>query len=96
MRTKTLMQTLVLTLGLFAFGCTSEIAELIECTMACEHYDDCVGDSYDATDCIDRCETYSDQSAANEDQVRACDECLDDANCSPTCNEVCSGIIPAF
>jgi hypothetical protein len=77
-------------------GCTSEVGDLLECTMVCEHYDDCVGDAYDATQCIDECESAADADPAWGDRVRACDECLDDAACSAACNEACAGIIPAF
>jgi hypothetical protein len=86
----------VLIFALLASGCANEIAEVVECTMACEHYDDCVADSYDTTGCADACEDMSDASDAYEARVRACDECLDDANCSPDCNDECAGIIPAF
>ena len=83
--------------ALFALtACSNTVGDWIECTMACEHYDDCVGDSADSTACIDACETNADNSSAFADRVRTCDECLDDAACSPDCNDECDGIIPAF
>ena len=77
-------------------GCSNEVGEVIECAQVCESYDDCVDDAYDATGCTDSCEDFADVSPANEDQVFACDDCLNTMVCSAECNDECAGIIPAF
>lgn len=77
-------------------GCTNEVGEFLECAQVCESYDDCVGDAADATQCTDDCEDYADVNDANEAQVFECDNCLNTTPCSPDCNDVCAGIIPAF
>ena len=84
--------------SIVASGCSNEVGELLECAQVCESYDDCVADSADQTGCTDGCEAYADVSDANEEQVFACDDCLNELGdtCDSSCNAVCDGIIPAL
>jgi hypothetical protein len=93
---RSLVMVAVVSAALFSFGCTNEVAELFECAMICEHYDDCVAEEFDTTGCTDTCEDEADLSDAYEARVFECDECLDAAECSATCNATCADIIPAF
>lgn len=77
-------------------GCVSEVDEAADCFDVCEHFDDCVGGGFDASGCTDICEDNSDFYVGFEEQVDSCEECLEVAACSPNCNDVCAGIIPAF
>jgi hypothetical protein len=90
---KNMLRVLLAAAGLTLAGCTSG---QLECALSCEHYDDCVGGTFDATQCADVCEDNADLSDAFEERVAVCNDCLDDFECSATCKEVCTGIIPAF
>jgi hypothetical protein len=77
-------------------ACTSEVGELLECAQVCESYDDCVADSADQTGCTGACEDYADRGEAQEDQVFACDDCMNELGdvCDSSCNDICAGVIP--
>ncbi len=87
------MAKVLLALGVLATaGC---VTDLFECTTACDHYDDC-GGVLDVRQCADLCEDRSDLSEGFENQVEQCNDCLDELECSPSCNNVCDGVIPPF
>lgn len=88
---------LLLAFGVLALtGCMNEVGEWIDCARVCDHYDTCMNGDFDAPQCADACENTTDRREGYEEQVDTCDACLDEAECSPTCNDVCAGIIPAF
>jgi hypothetical protein len=81
---------------LAATGCVSAVNGVTDCEDVCERYDECVGGGFDATQCTNACRDASDYTDAFEERVDGCENCLEAAPCSPSCDEPCAGILPPF
>jgi hypothetical protein len=64
----------------------------IDCFDICVHVEACTVVNIDVTQCTDLCVAYARQSAANEVQAEACNDCLDDFSCG-SCRGICDFVI---
>ncbi len=82
---------------LAASGCSDDAVEevdtALDCTEICDHRDDCVTET-DETECVDYCRERADDNQLTENAVEACNDCLDDTNCTEAlaCWSACAAV----
>ena len=76
---------IVVTLAyLMALGCSDDVEAEIDCGEICTRYADCFDDDLDISACTDRCEDEADRDPSAQDDIDACENCIDDRSCTDT------------
>ena len=70
-----------------------EVDMRLDCQEICDHRDDCVTET-DVSECVSYCEERADENPLTEDAVEACNDCLDDTNCTEAlaCWSACAAV----
>jgi len=69
-----------------AFGACSDatdpVVTKIDCASVCNRYQECYNSNFDDDKCKDDCENLAEDSDVKQDQLDACDDCMDDTSCT--------------
>ena len=96
---RTSITVLALACSALTAGCGEDnaIDRLLDCQQICDRYQGCFDSDYDVDECRDSCESEADADADFEDQVDACERCIDGLSCTEgtfSCAADCIGIVP--
>ena len=82
--------------SLFLVHC-GKVDRLEDCQQICDHYEECVDDSFDVSKCRSRCEERGDDDAAYDRKVDYCETCVEQndacADTTANCAEQCASIV---
>jgi len=78
-------------------GCDGPIENTVDCHRICARYESCFDANYDVSACESRCRSTANADAAYQNNVDACETCIDDESCASAtfqCGAMCTNVVP--
>ena len=99
--TMRLKRSLILLGALFAIAptpaCDGPVEKAVDRHRVCQRYATCFDDTYDISGCEDRCRQTANRDAGHQNDVDACEACIDDmsgASATFNCANHCTSVVP--
>ena len=78
-------------------GCDGPIENSVDCHRVCSRYESCFDSNYDVSGCETRCRSMANADASYQNDVDACEACIDDESCAAAtfqCSAPCGSVVP--